>query len=213
MIELENIVQQLTGSDCGQLHGEEAAHAGDREADKNGDLYEDFPEDQADDFTGPEVLKIAGELKDLGNKLFKSGDRSLGLDKYQKGLRYLNEYRTPQENDAPELGKQLDSLRFTLHSNSALLQLKGQSYDEAKESATNALSLKGITDAEKAKGLYRRALGSIGLKDDEDATVDLLQAQKLAPSDAAIAKELEAVKTRQAEYQKKVKAVYSKAFA
>ncbi|KAI9813291.1 MAG: peptidyl-prolyl cis-trans isomerase cpr6 [Pycnora praestabilis] len=201
--------------DCGELHGDEDLGGSQRALDSTGDPYEDFPEDQHPpdtDFTGPEIVKIVSALKDYGNGAFKSGDLSLGIDKYQKGLRYLNEYPTPLENDPPELGKQLNALRFTLHSNSALLQNKLKSYDEALSSSSSALEVSGTTDAEKGKAYFRRAVAKEGLNDDEAALKDLEAAANLVPGDAAIAKELGAVKKRATERTKKEKAAYKKFF-
>jgi peptidyl-prolyl isomerase D len=45
---------------------------------------------------------------------------------------------------------------------------------------------KPLTDGEKAKALYRRALARVAGKDDKEAIVDLEAAQKLQPDDAAI---------------------------
>ena len=196
--------------DCGQLDGEEAP--AEKTTDSTGDPYEDFPEDQGEDLKGAEILKIASELKEYGNKAFKSGDLNLGLDKYQKGLRYLNEYPEVGDDDAPELAHQLTTIRFALHSNSALLQNKLKSFDDAKKSATNALELSRIPDADRAKAYYRRALAEIGLKDDEEAMKDLEAALKVAPGDAAITKELAAVKKKVAEQAKKEKQAYKKFF-
>ena len=181
-------------------------------ADSTGDLYEDFPEDQGDDLGGPKLVKIANELKDYGNKAFKSGDINLGLDKYQKGLRYLNEYPNALDDDPPELAHQLTTIRFTLHSNSALLQNKLSAFDDAKNSASNALGLERIPDADRAKAYYRRAIAEVGMKDEEVAVKDLEAALKLAPGDAAIKKELAGVKAKAAEEAKKEKAAYKKFF-
>ena len=183
-------------------------------ADSTGDPYEDFPEDQPghDSFTGPQIMKIAGELKDYGNKAFKAGNLTIGLDKYQKGIRYLNEYPSAQESDPPEMGSQLTSLRFTLHSNSALLQNKLKMADDAIFSANNALDLHGIGNVERAKAYYRRAIAKLGQKDEEEALKDLLEASKLAPSDPAITKELTTAKKRAQEQEKKQKAAFKKFF-
>lgn len=197
-------------TDCGQLDGEEAP--AEKTVDSTGDPYEDFPEDQGEDLTGPEILKIASELKEYGNKAFKAGDLNLGLDKYQKGLRYLNEYPEVGDEDPPELAHQLTTIRFALHSNSALLQNKVKSFDDAKKSATNALGLSRIPDADRAKAYYRRALAEIGLKDDDEAMKDLEAALKVAPGDAAITKELAAVKKKVTEQAKKEKQAYKKFF-
>jgi len=93
-----------------------------------------------------------------------------------------------------------------------LLQVKVKSFDEAQASASNALEIPGTSDADKAKAYYRRALARAGLKDDEAAAKDLEEALKLAPGDAAITKELAAVKKRTADQAKKEKAAYKKFF-
>ena len=202
----------MVHADCGELHGEAAARATERLSDPTGDPYEDFPEDQGEELKGTEIVKIITDLKDFGNKAFKNGDLAFGLDKYQKGLRYLHEYSEPLENDPPELGPKLNNLRFTLHSNSALLQLKLQDYDEARTSAINALEIEGATPAERGKALYRRALAQAGSKDEDAAIEDLDEALKLVPGDAAITNELATVKRRVAERTKKEKAAYRKFF-
>lgn len=182
--------------------------------DSTGDPYEDFPEDQPgkDEFTGSQIVKIATELKDFGNKAFKAGDLTVGLDKYQKGLRYLNEYPAAQDSDPAETAGQLQSLRFTIHSNSALLQNRLQMYDDAKHSSTKALGIEGIGDSEKAKAYFRSATAKQGLKDMEEALKDLEEAGKLAPGDPAITKELTAVKKKAQDQVRKENAAFKKFF-
>lgn len=201
-------------TDCGQLIGEEAENADQRAPDATGDPYEDFPEDAKTEdqvFTAAEIVKIASEIKEFGNKAFKEGNLSLGLEKYQKGLRYLNE-DPDLKNESEETKKTLNTLRFTLNSNSALLSNKLKSYDEASRYATYALEVPGISDADKGKALYRRAVAQIGLKDEDAALTDLEEASKLVPGDAAITKELASVKKMIHERARKEKAAYSKFF-
>ena len=195
--------------DCGELTGEEALNASKPKVDLTGDPYEDFPEDQNEELGAAETLKVVGAMKEYGNKAFKAGDPTLGLDKYQKGLRYA---QTQSGGDDAKMEKSLQSLRFTLQNNSALLQLKLKHFADAKDSASRALDIDGLSHAEKAKAYYRRALASSGLKDDDEAKVDLEMAAKLAPGDPAITKELEAVKKRHAAQLKKEKAMYQKFF-
>ena len=196
------------------MSGETAASASETVADSTGDPYEDFPEDQPgkDEFTGPQFVKIATELKDFGNKAFKTGDLTIGLDKYQKGLRYLNDYPVAQDSDPAETAGQLQSLRFNLHSNSALLQNKLKMYDDAKASSSNALGIEGIGDPERAKAYFRRATAKQGSKDVEEALKDLEEAAKLAPGDPAITKELAAVKKKAHDQIRKEKAAFKKFF-
>ena len=204
--------KEVTIESCGELTGDEAASASEKAPDSTGDPYEDFPEDQAGTPTAKEIVKIATDLKGYGNDAFKKGDLSLGLDKYQKGIRYLNE--DPSLDGEPEdTKKALDALRFTLNSNSALLSNKLKDFGEGLRCASAALDVTGITEAEKAKALYRRAIAEIGLKDEDAALKDLEVANKLVPGDAAVVKELATVKKAAVERAKKEKAAYSKFFS
>jgi peptidyl-prolyl isomerase D len=198
-------------TNCGELTGDEAETADQKIPDPTGDTYEDFPEDQGKTNTAKEIVKIAGDLKEFGNKAFKSGNLSLGLDKYQKGIRYLNE-EPSLDGEPPETKKEIDALRFTLNSNSALLANKLKAYDEALRYASNALEVANITEKDRAKALFRRGQAEVGLKDEDAALKDLEEANKLVPGDAAVVKELAAVKKSAAERAKKEKAQYSKFF-
>lgn len=179
-------------ANCGQLEGDAYKTATDKSADSTGDPYEDFPDDQGEDLKGEEYLKIASDLKDYGNKAFKAGDVETGIDKYQKALRYLNEYPAANENDPAGLQGQLDALRFTLHSNSTLLANKAKRYQEADKWGGFALDCmpKDTKDQDKAKVYYRRGLARIALKDLDSALKDLEEAARLAPADAAIKRDL-----------------------
>jgi peptidyl-prolyl isomerase D len=198
--------------DCGELKGEEYEKATQKQADPTGDQYEDYPEDQGEDLSGTEILKIATTLKDLGSTAFKKGDLSLALAKYQKGIRYLNEYPEPNEGDPATLGTDLTTTKFQLYSNSALMQNKLKDYEGAIKSATSALALDGIADDQKAKVFYRRGTARAARKNEDGAIEDFEAAQKLAPNDAAIKKDLAAIKAKAADRVKKEKAAYSKFF-
>lgn len=209
--------QDCVIEDCGEIPANvDIAEFSKKAPDSTGDAYEDFPEDQAPaggEWKGSDIVKIATDLKDMGNKAFKTGELEVGLSKYQKGLRYLHEYPVPLDNDPPTLGKELSSLKFSLQSNSSLLQNKLKDYNEAVKSATNALEVEGITDAEKGKALFRRGQAYYGLKEEEKSLADLQAAQKAVPSDAGVQKEIAAIKKAAAEQKAKEKAKYKNAFA
>ncbi|RAL59041.1 hypothetical protein DID88_009069 [Monilinia fructigena] len=97
--------------------------------------------------------------------------------------------------------------------NSALLHNKLKNFADAERTASSALAVSGTSDTDRAKALYRRAVAYVGLKNEEDALKDLEEANKLVPGDAAVVKELSAVKRNVAERAKKEKAAYSKFFA
>ncbi|KAF1939475.1 peptidyl-prolyl cis-trans isomerase D [Clathrospora elynae] len=205
----------VTIIDCGELTGDDYDKATEKMSDATGDPFEDFPEDQKPgdaEWEGAEILKIATELKDMGNAAFKKGDLKLGILKYEKAIRYLQEYPAPLDTDPKDLWPQLCALKISLYSNSALLQNKTNQFVQAVQSATKALDIEGITDKDKAKCYFRRAQAKIGKKSDEDALEDLNEAAKYAPGDAAIVKELEAVRKRLAARKEKEKKIFKNAF-
>lgn len=218
-------------ADCGELLGEEAerATAASNKPDALGDPYEDFPEDEvskhkgtggdgkeAEELSAEKVLQIASECKEFGNKAFKAGDVAAALDKYEKGLRYLNE---DPDLDAvgdaaasADVKAKMDAVRFTLNSNAALMNIKLSNWDSAASLATSALAVGGLKDAEKAKALFRRGQAYLRLRDEDNAVADLTAANKLVPGDAAISKELADVQKSIAARVAKEKAAYKKFF-
>ena len=203
-------------TDCGELHGAEAESIPQKQPDKLGDPYEDYPDDEKkgeEDLPGAQILKIATDLKGFGNTAFKNKELALAVDKYQKGLRYLREYPETLDGDPKELMPQLNQLRVTMHLNSAQCWNQMQYYDDTIRATSAALSIDGITEAEKGKAYYRRAIARGGSKDEEAATEDLQLALKAAPGDPNATNELAKMKTWAAERAKKEKAQYKKFFA
>ncbi|KAH8785773.1 cyclophilin-like domain-containing protein [Diaporthe sp. PMI_573] len=223
--------QDAVIADCGELLGEEAerATAASNKPDALGDPYEDFPEDElskekgtttdgkeAEELSAQKVLQIASECKEFGNKAFKAGDVATALDKYEKGLRYLNE--DPDLDAAgdaaasADIKAKMDAVRFTLNSNAALMNIKLSNWDSAASYATSALAVGGLKNAEKAKALFRRGQAHVRLRDEDNAVADLTAANQLVPGDAAVAKELADVKKSIAARVAKEKAAYKKFF-
>ncbi|EWC46586.1 peptidyl-prolyl cis-trans isomerase D [Drechslerella stenobrocha 248] len=179
--------------DCGELPPGDSGVI-DKADDGTGDIYEDFPEDAGEELDVAASLKIATAIKDIGNKVFKSGDLEMGLEKYQKALRYIIDYVSMNEEDGtPEQIQAMNALRFALHSNSALLQNKQKAFKDAEESASRAISVETVGDTEKGKGYYRRAIARIGLKNEDGALADLKEASRCVPNDEAIQLELEKI--------------------
>jgi peptidyl-prolyl isomerase D len=209
-------VMDVTIVDCGELTGEDYDKADVNPVDSTGDQYEDYPEDYKGELSASVCFKIASELKESGNNAFRSGQIELGLEKYQKGLRYLNESPEVGKDDGQDLDSQTKSLRFALHSNSALLANKLGQCKNAKTWATYALdtaTAANAKDADRAKAYYRRAVARVGLKEEEGALEDLSEAVKLAPGDAAIAHEIAKVKEVIQEQKRKEKAAIKKFFS
>ncbi|KAB5577562.1 40 kDa peptidyl-prolyl cis-trans isomerase [Coniochaeta sp. 2T2.1] len=200
-------------ADCGELPEGVAVSEASRAADPYGDKYEDFPEDETDQqpLSAQKCLQVASDCKDYGNKAFKAGDISVALDKYQKGIRYLNE-DPDLDNEPADTKQKMDALRAALNSNAALMNIKLAAWDDAVRAAKNAIDLGVLSDKDKAKALYRRGVAYVKLKDEELAIKDLQEAKKLAPEDKAVIAELAAVKKAAAERLAKEKAAYKKFF-
>ncbi|KAK0660404.1 cyclophilin-like domain-containing protein [Cercophora samala] len=220
--QLENLTTQADKptkdaviADCGELSGSEAVAADTKAADAYGDEYEDFPEDQVtgnENLSATQILKIASDCKEFGNKAFKAGDLSVALDKYQKGLRYLNE-DPDLDNESDEIKTKLSALRISLNTNAALMNFKLEAWDDTVRSADGALAVAGISGKEKAKALYHRGRAQLRLKDEDAALESLGEAQKADPENAAVAKELTEVKKAAAARRAKEKAAYKKFFS
>jgi peptidyl-prolyl isomerase D len=204
--------QDVIIADCGELSGEEYDKANGKTVDPLGDSYEEYPDDEAEEISAAEGLKIATSLKEMGNKAFQAKNFATALEKYQKGVRYIDGSADPTDSDPATLGQELGSLKFTLYNNAALMQIKINDNVGAIKSTTAALDVQGATPEQKAKAYYRRALARGAKKEDEEAVEDLEEALKLAPNDVGIKNEHAAVKKRIAEFNKKQKAVYSKFF-
>lgn len=202
--------------DCGELPaGANIEEFTKKVPDSTGDTYEDFPDDQlgqGQEWKGTQIVQIAIELKDMGSKAFKGGELALALSKYQKALRYLHEYPTPLDGDPPDLDSQLNQLKIALYNNSSLLQYKLKQYKDAESSADKAVGIEGITDEQKGKALYRKAVAAKELKNDDEALKSLEAALKVVPNDPAVKNELAAIKKSASDRKAKERKAYSKAF-
>lgn len=69
-----------------------------------------------------------------------------------------------------------------------------------------------MTPAEKGKALYRRALGRIQTKDDDEAEKDLKLALESVPGDAGVLKALKDVEMRRKARLDKERKAYGKMF-
>ncbi|KAL6304659.1 cyclophilin-like domain-containing protein [Sparassis latifolia] len=208
-------------ADCGQLAPDDPSLVASGAA-EDGDPYEDFPTDQEpvdgqDVADHPEVaLKIAREIREIGNRLFKEGRAEAALSKYQKSVRYLDVHSVLPENAPPELKDSFDALMAPLLLNSALAALRAGGAAHALialRSTERVLKNLQLNDADKAKALYRRALARGVLKEDDAAEEDLVQANQLVKDDKAILSELGKVRQRKKEKKDKERKAYKKLFA
>ncbi|GAA5956795.1 hypothetical protein JCM3765_005739 [Sporobolomyces pararoseus] len=221
----ESPAEDIIIADCGQLAEGETGIV----ADEFADGHEEYPSDDEADVDNAEVVYgIADDVKTKGTDLFKKGNFEQAQKKYVKALRYLDRHRFLDPPN-PELSAKYVTLRLSLLLNSSLCALKSSSPLKSSDArlaiqqATRALSLDGkpdeqdpakkpLTESEKAKAHYRRAMGHLAVKDESEAIKDLEAAQALQPEDGAIRKELLAAKKRVEDRKSKARSAYAKMF-
>jgi peptidyl-prolyl isomerase D len=207
----------ITISDCGLLSLDDPSLQTEAAA-QSGDPYEDYPVDEDKDTENPEIaLQIAQVVREIGNTLFKNGQAEEALQKYQKSLRYLDVHPVLPEGSSQELQDKFNALLAPLLLNSALAAIRAQPPSTANSliaisSATRALDKLTLSNADKAKALYRRALAHIQVKEIEKAEQDLAEASKLVPDDAAIQSELSKLGQKRKEKRDKEKKQFKKMF-
>ncbi|KIY69011.1 40 kDa cyclophilin [Cylindrobasidium torrendii FP15055 ss-10] len=194
-------------ADCGTLAELPPLEDGD------GDVYEDWPDDEERDTEKPEVaLEIATKIRELGNGAFKAGKMAEALDKWEKALRYLDVHPVLPDETPADLKEKYIALKSALLLNSALAGAKSKPSVGIKF-ASRALDMSPpLSDSDKAKALYRRALCHVAQHNEDDALEDLTAANKIVPSDAAISNELTKVKQRLQEKKAKAKKQFAKMF-
>ncbi|KAJ9126235.1 hypothetical protein QFC24_001959 [Naganishia onofrii] len=208
-------LQPVIIADCGQLaEGEEIQ----RDNKVEGDVYEDYPEDQdgLDESDLAQYIAIADKLKDIGSREFKAGHIENAYEMFSKGLRYLDEHPVVPEDQPVEL----KNTRYSLLSNKALAALKLGTKTHAKQviSCCNRI-LKGADEdlfdlkpADKTKALYRRGVARANLGEASAAEDDFKKALELSPNDAAVKSEMARLaKKKEAEIARQ-RAAYSKMF-
>ncbi|MGH0126000.1 UNVERIFIED_CONTAM: hypothetical protein FKN15_015135 [Acipenser sinensis] len=177
-------------------------------ADGSGDTHPDFPEDSDIDLKDVEkIVPIAEDVKNIGNNFFKSQNWQAAIKKYSKALRYLEVSRDEVEDE--NLQKKLEPIVLSCILNMSACKLKLQLWQEAIDSCNEALEI----DQLNTKALYRRAQAWQGMKEYNQALVDLKKAQELTPEDKAISNEMLRVKQKIKEEKEKEKRTYAKMFA
>ncbi|KAI0049486.1 40 kDa cyclophilin [Auriscalpium vulgare] len=203
----------ITIANCGVLSPDDPSLTESAAAPADGDVWEDYPDDDEHDVQHPPTaLNAARSLREIGNKLWKDGNAPDALKKWQKAIRYLDVHPVLPDDAPPELKDSFDALRAPILLNSALAALRTP--DGAREAlglTQRALALE-LSDADKAKALYRQGLAYAGLKDDDSAEKTLVEALKYAKDDKAIAGELERVRQRKKEKRDKEKKAFKKMF-
>ncbi|KZS88556.1 peptidyl-prolyl cis-trans isomerase [Sistotremastrum niveocremeum HHB9708] len=200
-------------ADCGILSPDDPSLTEAVELPKDGDKYEDYPEDEDVDLETDDgvqkAVAIAKDIREIGNKLFKEGKFAEARAKYEKSLRYLDVHPVLPESTSEEVKTSYYAILTPLLLNGALASIK----ITPSTSSNYRIAISYTTRAINTGALYRRALGRVGVKEDDEAERDLLEASKFVKGDAAILNELEKVKQRKKEKREKDKKAYKGLFS
>ncbi|XP_076043328.1 peptidyl-prolyl cis-trans isomerase D-like isoform X2 [Oratosquilla oratoria] len=180
------------------------------------DLYPAYPLDADLDFDKDpmeDLIEVIQKIKGAGNHFIKEGSNTEAAAKYVKSLRYIEHLKSRGEfwrkeySDDDEKNVNVVTVQCLL--NHALCLTKQKHYEVAVEQCTKAIGL----DPSNAKGYFRRGQAFCQFKDEEAALKDFLRAQKLAPEDKAIARELSIVRKKIKERKEHDQKIYSKLFS
>lgn len=125
-------------------------------------------------------MRAANDARAHGNEAFRSGDYTTALAAYQDALQCASQTSTPATL-APA-----NVLRLACLSNASACHLKRSEWVEAREAASEALTVNGGH----VKALYRRAAAALELGDAAAAVVDLRRAHDVDPSDLDVVSKL-----------------------
>lgn len=200
-------------ADCGQLPDDYVPEPHKVVDDGTGDLYENVLEDDEKlDLQKPEtVFEAVNFLKDLGTKLLKESKLEKSLEKYSKGVSFLQDLPEVALND--EQQKQKGSLLVSLNLNSALVALKLKDGKKAIAASEAVLSDIYADEKQQAKAWYRKGSGYLLTKDEDGARDAFNAALILSPNDAAVLKGLQDAKNQAQSRKNQQKKAMSKFFS
>lgn len=152
-------------------------------------------------------------IKAAGNIFFKTGAYVEACRKYKKAVRYYHYLKDKLESTLPidysiQKTCELNAFNITVCLNIAASELELKSYTNAKNACDEVL----LNDKHNAKAFYRRGQAHIGLKNYDEALVDLEQANRLLPNDKMIESRLHEAKEIWRNYEEVQRCVYKHLF-
>lgn len=198
-------IQDVTIIDCGELAQDEEDGISTKKVAIDGDIYEDWPEDQPNSSTADDRIKIASEIRKIGNKYFTEKKFDIALEKYEKASRYVFPDDFSDSQDKNTLIKE----EITILGNIAAAKLELQQYKEAIEICDKILK----REPENGKALLRRGKAYLLREDLDLAEKDFLETKRLEPENKQVDVWLGKMKKIQKKVLAKEKAVYSKLFS
>eukprot|EP00271_Cylindrocystis_brebissonii_P016983 TRINITY_DN4234_c0_g1_i1.p1 TRINITY_DN4234_c0_g1~~TRINITY_DN4234_c0_g1_i1.p1 ORF type:complete len:206 (-),score=54.85 TRINITY_DN4234_c0_g1_i1:358-975(-) len=157
--------------------------------------------------TVEERIAAAEQHKEEGNALFKADKIEEAIRQYEMALGFMGDDFMFQM-----FGKYIamaNAVRFPCHLNLAACALKRGRYEDAISNCSVVLA----EEPANVKALFRRGKARAALGQSDAAKKDLSQANKLAPSDKAVLKELQLLKESDRESLEVQKKLFKSMFA
>jgi len=171
----------------------------------DGDDIASFPEDSD---VKPEqverILEIAEFVRQIGNRLFTSGDFVGAVSKYEKALRFLSYADGTDEQEVL-----LKAAKIPCYSNSAACYLKLNQNSEALEACEKAV----VQQPDNVKAIFRKGQAQANLKNYEDSLKTLREALKIDKDNKEVKALIEKVKKSQEVLKKKQQKAFSNMFS
>lgn len=163
-------------------------------------------------------MDVLNSIKNAGNIFFKAGAYVEACRKYKKAVRYYIHLKYKLEitlrnehgnEKTSEILAPLTAFNITVNLNIAASELELKNYANAKNACDEVL----LNDKLNAKAFYRRGQAHVGLKNYDEALVDLEQASRLLPNDKNIESKLQEAKVIWRNYENVQRCVYKHLFA
>jgi len=139
-----------------------------------------------------------------GNELYKQKRLTRAIKKYKKALSFFDsEYNLKDEEK-----KKAKEFKVPCYLNVAACALQQKSYKEVIENCTKALDI----DRQNLKGLLRRAHARIMMDEWDLASRDLERAKDISPNDKDVLREVELLKRKVAEQNRRDKKKFAGLF-
>jgi len=208
-------VEKVVITDCGEIkEGEDDGMAID---DGTGDKYSNWPVDCDLDLTNKDqVVSITGDLKTIGNNLFKSSNFEGALAKYLKALRYFEFAKTELANlpdtNEEELKELEKSCLVPVYGNLAQCCLKLKKFSDCIKHCDSTLNM----DPANSKAYFRKASALQEKKEFKDALMVLKEGINQNPDEAnlkTLTSEMNKCKQRHEAEKQKAKNQYAKMFS
>jgi len=149
-------------------------------------------------------VNLLQKKREEGNEFFKQGKLNIALRKYKKAIEFI-----PSDSSlTEEQKKEVKVMKVPCHLNHAICLIKEKKWKDALEQTEKVLEV----EPKNIKGLYRKGLVLIGLDRWEEAMKLLVEAKELDPTNTAIQQEIQKLKHKINQHNKREANIYKNLF-